>query len=382
LLNLHEFARDGEIRTAAQILLDYSFMKFAVASNRGRRVAPFRRQQHRIAHQANLHNYLYSDHAEQVSGLFLSYSGLTGPDEKATPVRLPPSEAFNALIAGTAAYRPPPAAYELALNRNNKPSLHRFFHGTRPRLPASPEDAEAGLEIYYHSPSFLLSAGGQFLNSGYGNDEIDIGQKNAWEQTSRAQATTLIPTRAEAAFHDLVRFEPYPDQRIDPYLKGHGQARLLSYEVGQYRRQPRAHGGRQPAPGRQADHRRECDQRRPGAHDARQLAVHGLEGQRQRQHQCRAGAGHDPARPRRRRGHPGQGDPARNRRCGPGARVQQRKALPRLERLRQSSTQPGPLGRRRPHVPAQGHIRRLERPWPALAAHNGKLYLASSMSPG
>jgi hypothetical protein len=74
--------------------------------------------------------------------------------------------------------------------------------------------------MYYHSPSFLLSAGGQFLNSGYGHDEIDIGAKTAWEQTSRAQATTLIPTRAEVAFHDLIRFEPYPDPRIDPYAKG------------------------------------------------------------------------------------------------------------------------------------------------------------------
>jgi hypothetical protein len=220
LLNLHEFARDAEIRTAAQILLDYSFMKFAISSNRGRRVAPFRRQQHRVAHQANLHNYLYSDHAEQVNGFFLACSGLTGTDDKGMPVRLPPSEAFNALIAGTAAYRPPPAAYELALDRGTAPSLHRFFHGARPRLPSSPDDAEPGFEMYYHSPSFLLSAGGQFLNSGYGHDEVGVGSKTAWEQTSRAQATTLIPTRAEAAFHDLIRFEPYPDPRIDPYAKG------------------------------------------------------------------------------------------------------------------------------------------------------------------
>ena len=75
---------------------------------------------------------------------------------------------------------------------------------------------DSGLELYYHSPSFLLSAGGQFLNSGYGYDEIDIG-KEAWEQTSRAQATTLIPTRADALFHDLIRFEPYPDPLVDPY---------------------------------------------------------------------------------------------------------------------------------------------------------------------
>lgn len=40
LFNLHEFARDDEIRTASQMLLDYTMMKFAVSSNRGRRVSP------------------------------------------------------------------------------------------------------------------------------------------------------------------------------------------------------------------------------------------------------------------------------------------------------------------------------------------------------
>lgn len=227
LLNLHDFARDREIRTAAQILLDYSFMKFALSSNRSRRVAPFRRQQHRIIHQANERNYLYAASGDQVNGFFLAYAGMTGADENRTPVRLPESHAFNALLAGTYEYRPPPAAYLLGLNRDNGPSLHRFFHGARPPLlgawdisivPASvsQEKPDPGLEIYYHSPSFLLSAGGQFLNSGYGLDEIDVG-KQAWEQTSRAQATTLIPTRADVLFHDLVRFEAYPDPKVDPY---------------------------------------------------------------------------------------------------------------------------------------------------------------------
>ena len=43
LLNLHEFARDDEIRTGAQNVLDYVMVKFAVSSNRQRRVCPFRR---------------------------------------------------------------------------------------------------------------------------------------------------------------------------------------------------------------------------------------------------------------------------------------------------------------------------------------------------
>ncbi|MER6957421.1 hypothetical protein [Streptomyces sp. NPDC000618] len=214
MLNLHEFARDPVVRDAARMVLDYVMTKFALSSNRGRRVTPFRRQQHRINHQANLRNNLYSDQADQVAGFFLACTGLL--DAAGKPTRFPDTQSFTGLLGALAAYRPPPAVYTLALRQDNPPSLHRFYHGNRPRLTASPADAEGGLEIYHHSPSFLISAGGSFLNSGYGHDEVDLF-KQAWEQTSRAQATTVIPTRAETEFHDLLRFEAYPDPRIDPY---------------------------------------------------------------------------------------------------------------------------------------------------------------------
>ena len=214
LVNLHEFARDEPIRRAARMVLDFTMVKFALSSNRGRRVAPFRRLQHRINHQANLRNYLYSDAGDQVAGFFLACTGLL--DSAGKPTWFPASLDFTALLGGLSAYRPPPAAYTLAMKQDNPPSFHRFYHGIRPRLASAPEDAEGGLEIYHRTPSFLISAGGSFLNSGYGSDEIDLF-KQAWEQTSRAQATNVIPTRADTLFHDLVRFEPYPDPRIDPY---------------------------------------------------------------------------------------------------------------------------------------------------------------------
>ncbi|MFE7584924.1 hypothetical protein ACFU5Y_25570, partial [Streptomyces gardneri] len=213
LLNLHEFAKEERIRTAAQILLDYTMTKFALSSTRGHRVAPFRRVQANINHQNNWFNNILSDRGEQVSGYFLAYTGFTGAD--GNQVRFPGHLTYNALIAGTAAYRPPPAAYILAMDRN-RAAIHRFYHGKRPRLTESPEDAEGGLEIYYKSPSFLMSAGGMFLTSGYGNDHLDIF-KEAWNETSRAQATTLIPTRRDVAFADLIRFEPFPDPSVDPF---------------------------------------------------------------------------------------------------------------------------------------------------------------------
>jgi hypothetical protein len=67
MLNLYEFARDPAMKRAAQMVLDYVMMKFALSSSRGRRVPPFRRLQHRINHQANIRNYLYSDAADPAS---------------------------------------------------------------------------------------------------------------------------------------------------------------------------------------------------------------------------------------------------------------------------------------------------------------------------
>ncbi|MFD3480490.1 hypothetical protein, partial [Streptomyces sp. NPDC058695] len=220
LHNLYEFANDDLLVTAAQILLDYTMVKYALSSSRGRRVTPFRRHQQEINHQNNARNDLYGgDGGDQVSGFFLGHVGLV--DAAGRPAPFPSTLAYCGLIASTSTYRPPPVAYELALTPA-QPCLHRFYHGNRPVLPGLsglPVGmlADPGLEIYFRSPSFVLSAGGSFLSSGYGFDDVDIG-KDAWEETSRAQATTLIPTRLETrAFSDLIRFEPYPDPIVDPY---------------------------------------------------------------------------------------------------------------------------------------------------------------------
>jgi hypothetical protein len=230
LLNLYEFARDLSIRTAAQILLDYTMVKCALSSNRQRRVTPYRRHQEQINHQNNPRNDLLSDSGDQVSHFLLSYTGATDP--QGSPARFPSAAAFCGVIAATSSYRPPPAAYILAMRTDVPPSLHIFHHGLRPRLTdRCSENAEGGLEIYFRSPSFLMSAGGNFLNSGYGKDEIGRPIKNKWEQTSRAQAATLIPTRADVRFADLIRFEPWPDPPEDPYSRTEEPGRFHTLAV-------------------------------------------------------------------------------------------------------------------------------------------------------
>ncbi|WP_223643627.1 hypothetical protein, partial [Planococcus sp. 4-30] len=212
ILNLYEFARDESIRTAAQILLDYTTMKFAVSSNRQRRINPFRRLKEFVNLPTNEHNELLRPQGkgkDAVIGFFLMYAGPTDIEGKPTN-QFPAGWAFEALIAGLATYRPPVAAYILAM----KPSTvaqafqHRFYHGKRPVLQGTNDQAEGGIEIYYNSPSFLLTAGGTFLNSGYGGDEF-----TKYKQTAIAQSTTLLPTKADVRFADLIRFDPYPDER-------------------------------------------------------------------------------------------------------------------------------------------------------------------------
>ena len=209
LLNLHEFARDQSIRDAAQILLDYITVKFAVSSNRQRRIPPFRRLKKYTNRPDNQNDLLAAgvEGNDVVVAFFLMYAGPT--DANGDPMdRFPAVRASEALIAALAPYRPSPAAYTLALSRDIPAYQHRFYHGKRPQFPASGDQAEGGVEIYYKSPSFLLTAGGMFLNSGYGSDQF-----THYAQTAIAQSTTLIPTRADPRFTQVIRFDAYPDER-------------------------------------------------------------------------------------------------------------------------------------------------------------------------
>ncbi|HFU7059019.1 TPA: hypothetical protein ACGN81_006209 [Bacillus cereus] len=214
LLNLHEFAYDSSIQNAAQILLDYTMVKFAISSNHQRRVCPFRRLKEHVNLPSNAHNELLGPQKsgkDALIGFFLMYVGPT--DINGEPIdKFQLDWSMEAIIAGLAAYRPPIAAYYLAMKRDipKRAFQHRFYHGLRPKFPGTDDQAEGGVEIYYSSSSFLLSAGGMFLNSGYGGDEwFFINYKD----TAIAQSTTLIPTNIDVKFADLIRFDPYPDER-------------------------------------------------------------------------------------------------------------------------------------------------------------------------
>jgi hypothetical protein len=215
IMNLYEFAEDQVLRTASAIILDYVMMKFAVSCSRERRISPFRRLQERIFYPGDEFNDLTVANGDQVGGFFHAW---LGPVDQASV----PTTTYwagwedNGVIAGLSTYRPPAAAYAAARTRH-APVQHVICHGKRGQyLSLADDEADGGVEIYYQSPSFVLNAGGSFLNSGYGHDAISLPSIHAWAQTSRAQAIALIPARLDVMFGDLIRLDHYPDPTGTP----------------------------------------------------------------------------------------------------------------------------------------------------------------------
>ncbi|MDX3188625.1 hypothetical protein PV458_09500 [Streptomyces sp. MN03-5084-2B] len=213
ILNLYEFAKDEAIRTAAQIVLDYATVKFALSSDRRRRVGPYRRL-HRVSPRVgdteypDLKELLLNTHGDPHTGFGLMYAGPADGGESGhwfTDVWT-----AEALLAGLSSYRPPATAYLLHRPNDLPPYQHRFHHGQRPALSGfpAPEAPDPGVEIYYRSPSFLLASGGMFLNSGNGHDEF-----TSYDHVVYALPTWLVPTRADPTVGDLISFDPWPNNR-------------------------------------------------------------------------------------------------------------------------------------------------------------------------
>lgn len=215
IYNLYEFARDEPIRTAAKIVLDYSTTKFAVSSCRMRRVTPFRRLKENTNTAAKNNDLITPIGSDQLQLMMFPYTGAT--DRDAGPRATYPDGLVSSgvgVISSLSSYRPPPATYDLAMTTWGA-EQHRFHHGKRPQLHEADEDAEPGVEIYYRSPSFLFTAGGIWLNSGYGGDEFQ-----GFKQVAIPQSTTLMFTRGfdvkdrpelDLKFADLIRFDRWPN---------------------------------------------------------------------------------------------------------------------------------------------------------------------------
>src|SRR5262249_46339070 len=135
--NLYDFADDFALRTASRIVLDLSAAKFAAASNRGRRIVPFRRL------SENDDKPLYemvsgSDHEVTRAVLYAGQTQLLGDKVDDNAVN-------TMILAAVSGYRWPRPVLEVAVERAST-----FEQDIR----------HAGIESFYATPSFTMSLGG------------------------------------------------------------------------------------------------------------------------------------------------------------------------------------------------------------------------------
>lgn len=156
LLNLSEFAADGDVRRGARMVLEFALAKFALASREGIRVAPYRRLVEAMNQNQDMLEFGGRGSDFPIS-LMLHYAGQSQ--------RLPAfqsgfseSSAEKAITAGTArmliypassAFAPDNAILELAANKKT-PYEQRIHH--------------AGVEIYTNRASYTLAAGGMITS--------------------------------------------------------------------------------------------------------------------------------------------------------------------------------------------------------------------------
>ena len=194
LRNLADFATDADVRNGAQMLIEFSAAKFAVGSNSGRRLAPFRRHFYVVN---CIDGQSCADDASNNTPIeiFRSFDTGSGDGEVALGLlfngqtqQLPfgsiPVEAVGeALNAATTHFLPNSLITDLAI-RKDAPSYQRIHHD--------------GYEIYSNSPGALISAGGIETDHAYHLLVAGIPVSGPWDQTQDIGAgvptTVMFPS--------------------------------------------------------------------------------------------------------------------------------------------------------------------------------------------
>jgi hypothetical protein len=174
LMNLHDFAPDSEVRTAARLDLEYAFAKFAMGSNQGRRLPPFRRHMSAIVDplEKGAHFLEPGSEADHQVALGLVYTGQTQQrvDGRVNLV-VAPEAAFGAFSW----YVPNKLVLDLAIDKSS-PYFVRFRHD--------------GFEAYSSGRGFLITAGG-FVTD-YASAVLGIGDAN--DIGAAVPTTVMLPS--------------------------------------------------------------------------------------------------------------------------------------------------------------------------------------------
>ena len=208
LLNIADFANDDDLRTGAQMVLDYTTAKFDVGSSQGRRFVPYRRLRGTLAtdifdapfHTNGLFDLvsggdvqvamglLFAGQTQQLNGSFISFGA-----------------AEAAIYFTTSPYRPEPFVTDLAI-RKDTALFQRVQYETG--------------EVYSSDRSFLISAGGIATGQAYSGTGIEALDQLVSDKVKGdrglALPTTLFLTGApqmdaiatdRTTLYDLIRIE-------------------------------------------------------------------------------------------------------------------------------------------------------------------------------
>jgi hypothetical protein len=228
--NLAEFADDADLRTAAQMVLDFSSAKFAVSSSFLRRNSPFRR---RAEHDVD--GFLDDAGLDEQMCRFLLFSGQLDALPTVTlnsgSYRLAPRNCNGVVRQAIGSYRVPAMILDLAMNKQRS-AYFQTFSGASNDFHAAP----GGVEIYDNERSYLIAAGGIPLSSG-----LEVHISPPWpfpdanvESTSDGDVGLALPTvlmsndpgLIRSDRKQMIRFAGFPDtqHRSHHLCVGHGIA--------------------------------------------------------------------------------------------------------------------------------------------------------------
>ncbi|MAZ47582.1 MAG: hypothetical protein CME65_03415 [Halobacteriovoraceae bacterium] len=178
---LYDYAWDQELRTMAQMLLDYSYAKLAVQSIGMRRYGPFRRQRKVLKEDdlSFMDNTIKRGMVHTGNFDFLHLMG--------QPAQTLSGTDYQAFMAATESYKVPDMLVDLTVDKET-PYWQTFENIT--------------VEMYYGSENFLLSAGGRFKNF---TDDFGTGENDVL-----VVGTSIMPKDKEMKISSLIRFEDHP----------------------------------------------------------------------------------------------------------------------------------------------------------------------------
>jgi hypothetical protein len=143
MMNLYDFAEDGNVRDGARLVIEYAVAKFAAGSNQSRRFVPFRRRMEDVKTVIETGRSVldFGKSADHQPALGLLYLGQT---QQLSNQFAPPSLAGELAIDTLSWYQPSSLVLDLGIDKSSS-YLQRIRHG--------------GMEAYASGKGYLITDG-------------------------------------------------------------------------------------------------------------------------------------------------------------------------------------------------------------------------------